>query len=90
MVRKLCPLVLREHRRGHRRGFIGMEIAVALADMWDIKTSVVEFMPQAMPGVMSSSLSDMVRHDLEEHNVDVYTGEKYSALKVKTGLWPAS
>ena len=56
-------------------GFIGMEIAVALADMWDIKTSVVEFMPQAMPGVMSASLSDMVRHDLEEHNVDVYTGE---------------
>lgn len=72
-------------------GFIGMEIAVALADMWDIKTSVVEFMPQAMPGVMSASLSDMVRHDLEEHNVDVYTGRKSrSALKVKTGLWPAS
>ena len=71
-------------------GFIGMEIAVALADMWDIKTSVVEFMPQAMPGVMSASLSDMVRHDLEEHNVDVYTGEKYSALKVKTESWPAS
>ena len=67
-------------------GFIGMEIAVALADMWDIKTSVVEFMPQAMPGVMSASLSDMVRHDLEEHNVDVYTGEKVQRLEGENGV----
>ena len=67
-------------------GFIGMEIAVALADMWDIKTSVVEFMPQAMPGVMSASLSGMVRHDLEEHNVDVYTGEKVQRLEGENGV----
>ena len=67
-------------------GFIGMEIAVALADMWDIKTSVVEFMPQAMPGVMSASLSDMVRHDLEEHNVNVYTGEKVQRLEGENGV----
>lgn len=43
-------------------------------------------MPQAMPGVMSASLSDMVRHDLEEHNVDVYTGEKVQRLEGENGV----
>ncbi|MEG2004622.1 MAG: FAD-dependent oxidoreductase, partial [Bilophila sp.] len=52
-------------------GFIGMEIAVALADMWDIKTAVVEFLPQVMPGVLSAPLADMVAHDLQANNVSV-------------------
>ena len=34
-------------------GFIGLEMAVALADMWGVKTSVVEFMDQVMPGVQT-------------------------------------
>lgn len=38
------------------------------------------------PGVMSASLSDMVRHDLEEHNVDVYTGEKVQRLEGENGV----
>lgn len=67
-------------------GFISMEIAVTLADMWDIRTSVVKFMSQAIPGVISASLSDMVRHDLEEHNVDVYTGGKMQHLENENGV----
>lgn len=66
-------------------GFIGMEIAVALADMWDIKTSVVEFMPQVMPGVLSESLSDMVAHDLHAHKVDVFTAERVLRLEGANG-----
>ena len=59
-LRKACASGKVEHAVVIGAGFIGMEIAVALADMWDIKTSVVEFMPQAMPGVMSASLSGAV------------------------------
>lgn len=84
-LRKACASGKVEHAVVIGAGFIGMEIAVALADMWDIKTSVVEFMPQAMPGVMSASLSDMVKHDLEEHNVDVYTSEKVLRLEGENG-----
>ena len=66
-------------------GFIGMEIAVALADMWDIKTSVVEFMPQAMPGVMSASLSDMVRHDAQ-NATSTFTRRKVQRLEGENGV----
>lgn len=67
-------------------GFIGMEIAVALADMWGIKTSVVEFMPQVMPGVLSANLSDMVANDLRSNNVDVYVSEKVQRLEGEDGV----
>ena len=67
-------------------GFIGLEMAVALADMWGVKTSVVEFMDQLMPGVLSPVLADMVRHDLESNGVSVYTSEKVMRLEGKDGM----
>ena len=66
-------------------GFIGMEMAVALADMWGIKTSVVEFMPQVMPGVLSSSLANMVAADLRANGVDVYVSEGVQRLEGENG-----
>lgn len=61
--------------------FIGLEMAVALADMWSIHTSVVEFMPQLMPGVLSPNLAGMAEHDLRANKVDVYTAEKVLRLE---------
>ena len=66
-------------------GFIGMEMAVALADMWGVRTSVVEFMPQVMPGVLSASYADAVAHDLQQNDVAVYTSEKVLRLEGKDG-----
>ncbi len=66
-------------------GFIGLEAAVAMADMWGVKVSVVEMMDQVLPGVLSKSLSTMAKHDLEAHDVDVYTGEKVLSLEGKDG-----
>jgi len=68
-------------------GFIGLEMAVALADpdMWGINTTVVEFMDQVMPGVLSPTLADMVRHDLEAHGVHVYTSEGVQRLEGSNG-----
>ncbi len=57
-------------------GFIGLEAAVALADMWGVKVSVVEMMDQILPGVLSPSLAAMAAEDLRSHGVDVYPGEK--------------
>lgn len=57
-------------------GFIGLEAAVAMADMWGVKVSVIEMMPQILPGVLSKTLSDMAAHDLRSHGVDIYPGEK--------------
>ena len=36
-------------------GFIGLEMAVALADMWGIGVTVVELTDRLMPGFLSST-----------------------------------
>lgn len=66
-------------------GFIGLEAAVAMADQWGVKVSVVEMMNQVLPGVLSETLSLMARHDLESHGVDVYTGEKVLRMEGTDG-----
>lgn len=62
-------------------GFIGLEAAVALADMWGIKVTVVEMMDHILPTVLSPTLSKMAQNDLEKNNVDVYTSEKVLRLE---------
>ena len=66
-------------------GFIGLEAAVALADMWGVKVSVVEMMDQILPGVLSHSLARMAEHDCVSHKVDVYPSEKVLKLEGKDG-----
>lgn len=62
-------------------GFIGLEMAEALADMWGIETAVVEVMDQVLPGFLSPTLARIAQHHLEEKGVAVYTGEKVLALE---------
>ena len=42
-------------------GFIGLEMAEALADMWQIDTTVVEYFDHIMPGFVSNNLSKMAQ-----------------------------
>ena len=58
-----------------------LEAAVALADMWGVKVSVVEMMDQILPGVLSHSLALMAAHDCQAHKVDVHVSEK--VLKIE-------
>lgn len=66
-------------------GFIGLEAAVALADMWGVKVSVVEMMDQILPGALSHSFGQMATHDFTSHKVDVYTSEKVLRLEGTNG-----
>jgi rhodanese-related sulfurtransferase len=61
-------------------GFIGLEMAEALADMWEIETSIVEVFDQIMPGFVSSSLAKMAQKCLEKNGVKIYTSEKVSEI----------
>lgn len=61
-------------------GFIGLEMAEALADMWEIDTSVVEVFDQIMPGFVSPGFARMAQACLEKNGVKVYTSEKVSAF----------
>ncbi|OIO00590.1 MAG: pyridine nucleotide-disulfide oxidoreductase [Desulfovibrionaceae bacterium CG1_02_65_16] len=56
-------------------GFIGLEMAVALTDLWGVETTVVEFRDQVLPGVIGPNLARMVQRDLEQHGVRFLLGQ---------------
>jgi NADPH-dependent 2,4-dienoyl-CoA reductase/sulfur reductase-like enzyme/rhodanese-related sulfurtransferase len=60
-------------------GAIGIEMAEAMADLWGVETTIVEFMPQILPKIMDQTLASMIEHHLKKNGVNVYTQE--TALK---------
>ena len=61
-------------------GAIGVEMAEALTDLWGVKTSLIEFMPQLLPRIVDWQFAAMLKTHLEEKDVDVYTSEGASAI----------
>ncbi|MDL2272182.1 FAD-dependent oxidoreductase [Desulfovibrio sp. OttesenSCG-928-I05] len=66
-------------------GFIGLEMAVALADMWGIPTTVVELKENILPGFLSPALARMAARDLGDHGVTVLTGESVQRFEGENG-----
>lgn len=65
--------------------FIGLEAAVALADMWGVKVSVVEMMDQLLPGVATPTTALMAENDCRAHKVEIFTSEKAQKLVGENG-----
>lgn len=61
-------------------GFIGLEMAVALADMWGIETTVVEYAPLVLPTVLSPVLARMVQLHMEEKGVHFRLAAQVTAI----------
>ncbi len=62
-------------------GFIGLEMAEALSDMWQIETSIVEFCPQIMPNFVSGNLAKMAMHHMGKKGIDFYLDERVEAFE---------
>jgi len=62
-------------------GFIGLEMAEALTDMWGIETTVVEITNQLLPGLISRNMAQFVKHHMEEKGVSVLLEEKVERLE---------
>ena len=62
-------------------GFIGLEMAEALADMWEVETAIVEYTRQIMPGFVSSMFARMAQREMEKNGVRFYLGEQVQALE---------
>ncbi len=62
-------------------GFIGLEMAEALSDMWEIETSVVEFCDQIMPGFVGQDFARMAQHQMEENDITFYLSESVEAIE---------
>ena len=62
-------------------GFIGLEMAVAFADMWGLDVTVIELFDQILPGVTGPALSTMARLHMEEKGVAFRLGEQVSRIE---------
>jgi len=56
-------------------GFIGLELAEALADMWGIETTVVEIADQILPRFVSPGLARMGQAHMQSKDVAFHLGE---------------
>ncbi|GAB6096034.1 FAD-dependent oxidoreductase [Desulfatiferula olefinivorans] len=57
-------------------GFIGLEMAEALSDMWGIETSVIEMADRIMPGNVSRPMAKMAMKALKDHGVSIFLEER--------------
>ena len=66
-------------------GFIGLETAVALGDMWGIPTAVVELAEHILPGFLSPALARMAAKDLKDNGVTVHVKERTLRFEGENG-----
>ncbi|MHC1788090.1 FAD-dependent oxidoreductase [Solidesulfovibrio sp.] len=62
-------------------GFIGLEMAVAFADMWGLDVTVIELFDQILPGVTGPALSTMARKHMEEKGVAFRLSEQVARIE---------
>lgn len=61
-------------------GFIGLEMAVALTDLWGIETTVIEFRDQLLPGVSGPNIAAMAMRHMRDKGVSFRLGEQVQAF----------
>lgn len=66
-------------------GFIGLEMAEALTDLWGIDTTVLEYMNQLLPRIVDWPMAAALANHLREHNVSICLGEAASEIIVEGG-----
>lgn len=66
-------------------GFIGLEMAEALSDMWGVDTSVVEIGPQVLPRVVSPVLSRMALRHMRSKGLRFHLGETLREISGENG-----
>ncbi len=66
-------------------GFIGLECAVALAEMWGVEVSIVEMASSILPGALSAGMASMAEKDCQDNDVAVFTNEKLVRIEGENG-----
>ncbi len=62
-------------------GFIGIEMAEALADMWEVETTIIEYFQQIMPGFVGPQFARMAQRQMEKHGVRFLLDEEVQAIE---------
>lgn len=61
-------------------GAIGIEMAEALTDLWEVETTMVEMVDQLLPSALGTDMALLVRNHLEEKGVRVCLGERVTRI----------
>ena len=56
-------------------GAIGLEMAEALTDLWEVETTVVEFMDQLLPRIVDFPMAAMLARHMRDKGVTIHLGE---------------
>ncbi|NOX25530.1 MAG: FAD-dependent oxidoreductase [Deltaproteobacteria bacterium] len=68
-------------------GAIGIEMAESFADLWEIETTIIEFMPQILPKAIDPVFAMMLTHHLQEHGVQVLVSEGVKKIEEAGGAY---
>ncbi len=62
-------------------GAIGIEMAEALVDQWDVQTTIVEMAPQILPVAIGPHMAKIVQNELERNQIQVLTSEAVQKIE---------
>jgi len=66
-------------------GAIGLEMAEAFKDLWGVKTTIVEFMPQVLPRIVDMPMASMITKHMRDNEVDIYLNEGATEILGENG-----
>lgn len=66
-------------------GAIGLEMAEAFKDLWGVKTSIVEFMPQVLPRIVDKPMASMLTKHMRDNEVDIFLNEGVTEILGENG-----
>jgi len=61
-------------------GAIGIEMAEALTELWEVETTIIEMADQVLPTALGKNISKVVEKQLEKNNVKVILSEKVKKI----------
>lgn len=69
-------------------GAIGVEMAEAMTDLWDVETTVIEMADRILPQALGKNISRIVENHLKKNGVDLMLAERVVQINgdEKTGL----
>lgn len=66
-------------------GFVGVEVAVALADMWGCEVTLLEAEERLLPHLLDADMARLVAAELNRHGVATKTGAPVAAAGTRDG-----
>ena len=67
-------------------GAIGLEMAEALADLWGVEVTVVEFAPHVLPQALGPEMAQLVQDAFGRSDVPILTGRRVTSINGKTSV----